>query len=297
MTKLIAIDPGHGSDTYPPNKGVPGMAEHSFNAAVAHYVKPLLESSGFQTMYTQTPNASERPLRQRTEDANHRRADLFCSIHADANANSSVRGHWAFYWHTSELGKRLADVWSHYLSRETGTHHRGNVGSKPNHWTNFHVLRETRMPAVLMEHGFMTNPQDLARLKSDPFRRQSAVALAKAICDFYGVPYKGEEGKRYMEVQSRVLRKKFEEVINDGANRGLIGKSIPDQYEEGKLPVDDAIAAVAAIVTAKPGSTIPHAHKSAVKKAVASGVTNGERMNEPATRAQVMTFLDRTGQL
>lgn len=193
--KLIALDAGHGSNTYPPDKGVPSMAEHTFNAAVVGYTKPLLEKSGFQILLTQPLNGLDVPLTTRTNNANSKKADLFLSFHADANNNKSARGHWAFYWHTSSAGKKLAGIWSEEMTKATGTKHRGNQASKRGSWTNFHVVRETNMPSVLMEHAFMTNAEDLELLKSDKFRRQCAEAAAKAVCRYFGVVYKGDTTK------------------------------------------------------------------------------------------------------
>src|SRR5690606_38038367 len=57
------------------------------------------------------------------------------------------------------------------------------------------MVRETRMPAVLIEHGFMTNDHDFEYIfgkYKDKYRKQCAEAIVKTVCDYFGVAYKGE---------------------------------------------------------------------------------------------------------
>ncbi|WP_096436468.1 peptidoglycan-binding protein [Alteribacter populi] len=190
MTKLIALDAGHGKNTYPPSKGVPKMPEFSFNSAVVGYAKPLFEANGFDVLLTQPLDGNDVALRTRTNEANGKKADLFLSFHADYTSNKGARGHWGFYWHTSKNGKKLADIWHDEVAKVRGDNRRNNQASKPGAWTNFHVVRETNMPAVLMEHGFMSNAEDLALLLDDDYRRKCAEAACRAVCRYFGQPYK-----------------------------------------------------------------------------------------------------------
>lgn len=192
MPKLIALDAGHGSDTYERTggKGVPGLEEHDFNAAVVEQAKGLLEYNGFEVLLTQPLNEPEVSLQSRTDLANSKGADLLLSFHADYNYNKDAHGHWAFYWHTSDEGKRLAELWNEEITKAADTYGRSNQPCIPGTWTNFHMVRRTSMTAVLMEHAFMSNADDLKLLKSDTFRTQCAEAAAKAVCRYYGVEYK-----------------------------------------------------------------------------------------------------------
>jgi N-acetylmuramoyl-L-alanine amidase len=213
MTKLIALDAGHGVNTYPPSKGHAGFAEFTFNSAAVKHAKAELERQGFRVLLTQPLNGTDTPLSTRTKNANKARADLLLSFHADANSNKDARGHWAFYWHTSSAGKRFADMWSAELSKTTGTKHRGNHPSKHGSWTNFHIVRETNMVAVLMEHAFMTNVQDMALLKSAQFQKQCGEAAARAVCRYFGVTYKEEKPASKPQSQP----KKEEPFMNEKA--------------------------------------------------------------------------------
>ncbi|MGE7828952.1 N-acetylmuramoyl-L-alanine amidase [Paenibacillus sp. NPDC093718] len=196
MSIKVILDAGHGSDTWKRTggKGVKHngavFEEHSFNAAVVGYTKELLECNGIEVLLTQPLNGNEVPLGTRTAWANKQGAKALISFHADANGNPEAKGHWVFFWHTSANGKRLAQVWDKHADQLLGNSCRGIQESKPGLWTNFHMVRETSMPSILVEHAFMTNTEDLQRLQSDSFRRKCAEVAAKAICEYCGVNYK-----------------------------------------------------------------------------------------------------------
>jgi N-acetylmuramoyl-L-alanine amidase len=199
MAKLIAIDPGHSEDTYE-NTGGKGVApggnifeEHWFNAEVARKLKRLLDANGFRTFFTQTPGAHhDVGLTARTDEANAKGADLLVSIHANAGVKAA-NGACAFYWHTSEGGRKLAQLWAdnaRNLLAEVGLHGDGLHECVPGTWTNFHMVREAEMVAMLVEHGFMTNESDLSYLRTAAYREDCAEALARSIYAYFGVEYK-----------------------------------------------------------------------------------------------------------
>ncbi|WLR52957.1 N-acetylmuramoyl-L-alanine amidase [Bacillus tianshenii] len=234
MTK-IALDIGHGEDTYnrTGSKGVLGLEEHHFNAAVGIELKKLLNHNGFDVFFTQLPFANDVGLKYRTDLANRERADLFFSIHADANANKQIEGHWAFYWSTSSDGKRLAELLNEEMNRIVGTPPVG-TGIKACRsdvsWPNFHVIRETKMVAVLHEHEFMTNPAGLKRLQSVEFRKKCAEADARAICRYYGVTFKPLSAVSEKDYHGHWAEKSIEKAIIKGVMSGYPDASFrPEQ--------------------------------------------------------------------
>ncbi|MFS1511550.1 N-acetylmuramoyl-L-alanine amidase [Chengkuizengella sp. SCS-71B] len=196
MTTKIALDAGHSLDTYEKTggKGIiydgGVFEEHEFNATVVKYTQELLETNGFEVLLTQPLFDDEVPLIDRTNLANKEKVDLLISIHANAgilNANGAC----AFYWHNSNEGKRLAKVWANKMKGSpVGIHGTGVHESKPNSWSDFHMIRETNMTAVLCEHGFFTNHHDLKYILSDEFRRNCALILAESICEFFNKTFK-----------------------------------------------------------------------------------------------------------
>jgi N-acetylmuramoyl-L-alanine amidase len=206
--RVVIIDIGHGENTYNEtgSKGVPGLEEHHFNAAVGKYMKKLLEANGFVVYFTQEPNQKDVPLSQRVAKANaifaklsaeEKKNCIFFSTHADANGDPNRRGHWCFYYGPGKAneGKRLAKLVTEEMNKVTGTEQVGDGirGCYPNiKWPSFYVVLNTSMTAVLHEHAFMTNKEDLKLLQSDDFRRKCAEANTKGICRYLGVTYKEE---------------------------------------------------------------------------------------------------------
>ena len=193
---IVAFDAGHGIDTYPPAKGVPEMAEFEFNAAVVDYAMILAARNDLQILLTQDLNGVDTPLPARTRIALNAGADLLVSFHADWSPNPSARGHWVFYWYDHPPSRRLAEIWDRHARELLPIPRRGPTPSRPGTWTNFHMTREPArrgMPSILVEHGFMSNPDDLEHLLSEEYRRLCAVVAVKACCEFLDKPYRGDE--------------------------------------------------------------------------------------------------------
>src|SRR5690606_10532549 len=86
-----------------------------------------------------------------------------------------------------EAATKLAEAVHRQLIRATGRPDRGVKSA------NFHVLRETRMTAILVECGFMTNREECELLKSDAYRRKCAEAIVAGIVEVYGLRKKPAE--------------------------------------------------------------------------------------------------------
>jgi N-acetylmuramoyl-L-alanine amidase len=188
MVKLIAIDDGHGLET--PGKRTPSlpdgtvMRENEFNRAVAAQLDVHLKRCGFQTLLV-APGDTDIPLSNRTNTANKAKADFYISIHANAYGDgwNNVRGIETYHYPGKISGQQAAKIIHNQLIQGTALPNRGVKEA------NFHVLRETTMPAVLVEHGFMTNMEDALLLLSEAYRAECAVELAKGICQLFGVAY------------------------------------------------------------------------------------------------------------
>lgn len=117
-------------------------------------------------------------LYERAYIANDMNATLFVSIHNNAYY-SKYKGTETLYYPTKGSGfnsKRFAQIVQAELINALGTNNRGIV-ERP----NLVVLKATKMPAVLAEIAFMTNSDDLAKLKTEEFRQKAAQALCDAI--------------------------------------------------------------------------------------------------------------------
>lgn len=196
----VGLDIGHRNHTFPNNgkgvyRGGKGYAEFDFNQKLGLRIKELLEANGFEVIMESNYASKAESLTGRTNFFNNQGVDIVISIHANAGV-ASASGACAFYWNTSGNGKRLAqEIINEIKAQGYGTHGNGLHASVYGSWTNLHMVRETNMPAVLVEHGFMTNSNDFQYIfgsKQDQFIGDMAQADAKGICDYFGVPFNGE---------------------------------------------------------------------------------------------------------
>lgn len=190
MSKLIALCDGHGPET--PGKRTPTMPdgyimrENEFNRAVVAYLKIELERCGFRVLLV-APEDTDTPLETRVQRANNAKADLYVSVHANAFdatfSGANPEGVETFVYPSGE-SKRIGTIIHRHLLGGTKQMDRG---VKDGAW--LYVIANTVMPAVLVEAAFMDSPREAELLRSDAFRREVAVEIAKGICEAYGVKY------------------------------------------------------------------------------------------------------------
>lgn len=199
MTSVV-IDIGHGTDT--PGKGVGIHKEHDFNSKLGLAIKRILEQHNVGVIFGQQPFSKEVPMRTRTNFYNSTNAVLSVSLHANANSNASVNGRCVFYWHDNADAERLAkNVRNEIRDAGYSTHGTGLHESRTGSWTNLHMVREPKMPAILIEHGFMTGNKDFSLIfgaDQGTYIRDMAEADSRAILDYLGKQY--NEPKERVEV-------------------------------------------------------------------------------------------------
>jgi N-acetylmuramoyl-L-alanine amidase len=214
MSKLIALCDGHGMETsgkrtpiFPAGSGLKSetgnfMHENEFNRAVVKYLDAELKRCGFKTLLV-APTDYDTPLKARTDLANAKKADLYCSVHANAIYGKwgNARGIETFYYPGSATGKALADIVHKHLMKGTAQVNRGVKSG------DLHVLRETHMPAVLVECGFMDNLDEAKLLLSDAFRKECAKEIAQAICEYFKVTYVPETTVSKSSVSTNTTKK------------------------------------------------------------------------------------------
>ncbi|WP_227394248.1 N-acetylmuramoyl-L-alanine amidase [Jeotgalibacillus aurantiacus] len=179
----IVLDAGHSYNT-PGKRSPDGMREFAFNRAVCQAARKKLESQGIRTILTHRDDR-DVPLKERTDLANREKAALFISIHANAYGSGNwndVHGIETYIHSKNDSQSRsLAEAVHYSLIKETRRKDRGIKTA------NFHVLRETVMPAVLIECGFMTNREEKKLLASEDYRTLCGHTIAAAILTFIGV--------------------------------------------------------------------------------------------------------------
>ena len=171
MIKLY-IDQGHNPQN--PNGGAEGngVREQDVNYEVGIRLAALLADDPFfevrlsrPTPETQLGTSNATSLAARVDDANRWGADYFLSIHCNSSVSERPSGSEMYIYREDSPAEELAEDLLEGLHQATGLPNRGVFVNR-----GLYVLRKTRMPAVLAELGYLSNPRDAALLQSDPQR-------------------------------------------------------------------------------------------------------------------------------
>lgn len=171
----VAIDPGHGGRD-PGAIGIGGLREKDVVSSIAYEVAEILEQSGVRVILTRADDR-EIDLDPRVQIAERAGANLFVSIHANAISleRPDVNGLETYYYQT---GNRLAQVIHQSILRALNMPDRGVRQAR------FYVIRNTSMPAVLVETGFVTGAQDAQNFNNPAWRQQMSQAIAAGIMQY-----------------------------------------------------------------------------------------------------------------
>ena len=170
MSIKIYIDQGHNPVN--PNAGAEGngLREQDLVYTIGQELADRLRADpDFEvrlsrpTRQTQLGTSNATSLSARVNEANRWGADYFISLHTNAASNSSASGSEAYVYSRGTRAFNFAEDILDNLTDITGLRDRG-VQARP----GLYVLRKTRMPATLVELGFITNPGDAALMRDDP---------------------------------------------------------------------------------------------------------------------------------
>jgi N-acetylmuramoyl-L-alanine amidase len=230
---LVAIDPGHGGadsgavGTLPPGTqtgltpridpdGQTRIYEKDVTLDIAQRLNTYLQARGFPTIMTRTqdlaggdvPYTTEgADLKARVDIANNAGARLFVSVHENSLSATSTGTETYHFYYSSPGARALALLVHQQVLAVLGLPDRGVKTA------GFYVLRNTRMPAILLEGAFLSNPND-ALLLADPNVRQR---LAEAIG--IGVVQYTDQGYDALYGQAQNLTPRYQ--VNAGAFRKL----------------------------------------------------------------------------
>lgn len=172
----VVIDAGHGGHD---RGGIPGqrVAEKTIVLDVARRVRVSLQNAGLRTVMTRNSDTFVS-LPARVAIANAQRRAVFVSIHTNSARRVGAHGYETYYYQSSSA--RLATRIQARLSKVIPTDNRG-VKRRA-----FYVLRKPRIPAVLTECGFLTNPTEARLALSANYRQRVAQAIARAVIECSG---------------------------------------------------------------------------------------------------------------
>lgn len=181
---LIAVDAGHGHNTAGKRCPDDSMREHDFNGNVATKVCEILNNNGIETYRSDDITGNtDIPLITRTNNINSRNAKICVSIHANAfNGQwNDANGIETYIIARGGEAEKIANIVQRKLIENTGRKDRGVKVA------NLHMCRETKMPAILCECGFMDNKEEAELLKSEEYRIKCAEAIAYGILEYLNI--------------------------------------------------------------------------------------------------------------
>lgn len=191
---IVVIDAGHGG--YDPGAiTAEGLYEKEINLQMAKRVGELLKPTGIQVILTREDDVDYVPeglrgrqtkkqadLNYRIDMAKQANAEAFISLHLNATKSGQGSGAETFYQSQSEEGKRLAEYIQQELIKVPGMNLRI---AKPG---DFYVIKNTPMPAVIVEMGYISNSKERVKLQQSWYQDQLARAVAKGIARYFNLP-------------------------------------------------------------------------------------------------------------
>ncbi|MEH7887162.1 SH3 domain-containing protein [Bacillus sp. JJ1609] len=173
--RTIVIDPGHGGRDNG-TTGVRGTLEKSLTLKTAQLVYDKLKASGTNVIMTRN-NDSYISLGSRVSTAHYQNADAFISLHFDSTNDRSVRGMTTYYYNSIQkpLGEQIhSSVISKTMLKDRGTR-----------FGDYHVIRENRQKAILVELGYLSNPAEEMLVNTSQYQQAVANGIFDGLARYF----------------------------------------------------------------------------------------------------------------
>lgn len=181
----VVIDAGHGGSD-PGKVGVNDALEKDINLEIARKVKKLLEKKGIHVIMTrkedkalgdgQRDSQKVQDMRERVKLINKNKPELAVSIHQNSFHQADVHGAQVFYFKHSAEGEKYAGIMQEVLR----TVDQGNT-KQPKADDTYYLLKKTEIPIIIIECGFLSNPEEAEKLTTKEYQKEMAQAIADGI--------------------------------------------------------------------------------------------------------------------
>ena len=183
--KVIVIDSGHGGDD-PGKIGINQAKEKDVNLKIAKKVKKRLKKEGWKVVMTreedvmlgdaQKGNRKIHDMKARVELINKTMPAMAVSIHQNSYQEAEIHGAQVFYYSHSQDGKRMAETMQRALLMADEENTRQAKGND-----TYYLLKRTEVPTIIVECGFLSNPQEAEKLTEDGYQKKLAQAITSGI--------------------------------------------------------------------------------------------------------------------
>lgn len=185
----VVIDPGHGGSD-PGKVAGDGTLEKDLNLQIAKRLGTYLEKKGMQVYFTRESDCSlcqetagskkAKDLQKRCQIVENIQPDVTISIHQNSYTDSSVHGAQVFYYETSEKSRLLGEaIQQKLVTVADPSNHRE---AKAN--TSYYILRKTVSPTVIVECGFLSNPEESQKLSQEKYQEKLVESIYQGILDY-----------------------------------------------------------------------------------------------------------------
>ncbi|WP_159456320.1 N-acetylmuramoyl-L-alanine amidase family protein [Intestinibacillus massiliensis] len=209
----IMLDPGHGGSDPGACNGIHHEAVYALD--IAKRLGALLTAQGMAVRYTRQSDIHVG-INERYKAANAWGADGFVSIHLNS-AQPSASGVETLVYRDTGKAAHLAALVQGQVIKSTGTKNRG-VKERP----DLGVLRGTDMPAILVETGFISNPDECTKLATACYRQTVAEAIARGVCFWAEITYKEDDDMYTVYKTIQDVPDWARECVNDLIAKGYL---------------------------------------------------------------------------
>lgn len=188
--KIMVIDAGHGGMD-PGKVGVNNVLEKDINLSIAKKLKGLMEKKGVKVILTRDSdkglyNSSDThkksaDLQRRTNLITESKADLVVSIHQNSFTSPEIKGAQVFFYEDSPESETLAQCVQDSLRANIDPENKREI--KPN--ASYYLLKKNPCPMVIVECGFLSNPEEAAQLSTEEYQNKIAAAIRKGIMEYW----------------------------------------------------------------------------------------------------------------
>ena len=188
---VIVIDPGHGGED-PGKVGINDALEKDLNLQISEKVATLLEEAGIKVVMTRkndkVPDRKKEDLDQRVNLINSTNPTLALCIHQNSYPDATIRGAQVFYHTVTEQAEDIASIVQEELRTVDPTNTRQ---IKENN--TYYMLKNTKVPTIIVECGFLTNPEEAEKLTQEDYQEQIAQAICEGIIKWLEPPKESKE--------------------------------------------------------------------------------------------------------
>ena len=183
--KTIVIDPGHGGS----DPGAVGkyITDAEVGLAVGQRLQKSLEAQGARVLMTRTSPDQRVGLIPRSDMANNNEADLFISIHGNSASNKNAKGIQVYYYAPEGNANLYAQKYirNNFAQKvASGMYNATGTGSSVR-TANYSVLRENDRPSILVETGFLSNPEEGKKLADPKYQDKLAQGIYNGVVNYF----------------------------------------------------------------------------------------------------------------